>query len=126
EPSHGSSLISTVQISNVALSVRIRADLWLAFSKQPNCFRLLNRGHFSQFRQHLGRNMPVHVDHLNRFPRSTGLHVPYPAAKREVRDIDLVLAQNRAYLPDHAGDVAVAHVNEAALERSFYINAIHV
>src|SRR6266851_1823368 len=86
----------------------------------------LNGGYFSQFGQHFWGHASIHVDHGYRFPRRARLPVAYPAAKGEIRDIDLVFAQNRAHLPDYAGDVTVAHVDEITLERSFHINPIHM
>ena len=37
-----------------------------------------------------------------------------------------MLPQNRAHFPDHSGYVAIAQVNEIALQRRFHIDSIDV
>src|SRR6476660_917701 len=110
----------------VLASLRMRLLVFSVTLKQPDRLGLLHRRHSSQFSQNFWRHFSIHVHHRYRFPRSTGLGVADPAAQREVGNIDLVLAQNRAYFSDHAGNVAVTQVNEVALEGSFHVNPIHM
>ncbi len=63
------------------------------------------------------------MDNGNRFLR---LAVGSAAAQGKIRDIDFVCAENGADLPDDAGHIAVAQVNQVAFERSLDVNAIDV
>ena len=92
-------------------------------SKKPDSFRLFDRRHLPELRQYWLGDDPIHVNHGNGFAR---FRIPRPASQREISNIDFVIAQDRAYLPDHARDVTIAKVNKVALERSFHFNSIHV
>ena len=47
------------------------------------------------------------------------------AAQGKVGDVDLMVAENRAYTPDHARHVAIAQINDAAFQRRLNVNLIH-
>src|SRR5581483_1213897 len=63
------------------------------------------------------------MDNGNRFLR---LAIGGTAAEGKIRDIDFVRAKNGADLPDDARDIAVAQVNEIALERRLDVNAVDI
>ena len=92
-------------------------------SKKPDSFRLFDRRHLPELRQYWLGDDPIHVNHGNGFAR---FRIPRPASQREISNIDFVIAQDRAYFPNHAGDVAVAKVNQVALERGLDIDSIDV
>src|ERR1022692_3111581 len=92
--------------------------MWDAVLEQTDGLGLLYAGSFSQFSDHRVRDIAIHVNHGKSFPGLARFGVG-PPSEREIGDINLVFAQDRAHAPDHAGDVAVAHIDEVALQRSF-------
>src|SRR5271165_3544021 len=98
----------------------------LLLSKQPDGLGLLDRRYFPKFRQHGSGHDTVHVNHRDGLARSSGFHIPHPAAQRKISNVDFVIAQNRTDFSDHAGDVAIAEVDEIALKRGFHFDSIHV
>ena len=55
-----------------------------------------------------------------------GLAVGSTPAEREIGDINLVRAEDRTDLPDHARHIAIAQVDQVALQWRFYIDAVDV
>src|SRR5579863_223753 len=98
----------------------------LFLSKEPDGLRLLNRRHFPELGQHPLGHDPIHMHHRDSFARSTWFHISHPASQREISNIDFVIAQDGAYFSNHAGDIAIAKVNQVALERSLHFNSIYV
>ncbi len=96
------------------------------------------------------RHAPVHQPHaLDRVDRAQSIHrgalglrirrvdldhgermtlrhtaAAHRAAQREVRDVDLVVAQDRADAADHAGHILVAHAEQHTGQRRFNVDAV--
>ena len=64
--------------------------------------------------------------HCDRFARSAWLHIAHPTAERKIRNVDFVIAQNRAYFSNHAGHVAVAKLNQVTFQWSLHFDSVHV
>src|SRR5262245_38895095 len=94
--------------------------------EEANRSGLLDGRNLAQFAKHFLRNFHFDVNDGDGPFCVRGLAVGEAASEREVGDVDLVLAENRANFADHAGDVAIPQVDEIALERSFDIDAIDV
>ncbi len=99
--------------------------MWDAVLEQTDGLGLLHARRFSQFGDHRFRNVAIHVHHGESLAGLAGVGIR-PPAKRKIGDVDFVFAKNRAHPPNHAGDVAVAHVDEVALQRSFGLDPIDV
>ena len=69
---------------------------------------------------------PIHVDHRDRFARLLGIFLGAAPAQREVGNVDRFFPQDRSHFPDHARHVAIAQVNQVALQRRFHVDAIHM
>ena len=79
-----------------------------------------------KFRHHAGWHFSVDVDHRDRLPGRIGFRSVAGSSQGEVRDVDLMLAEDCADSSDHAGHVAIAKVDQILLQRSFHIDAIDV
>jgi hypothetical protein len=99
--------------------------MWDAVLEQTDGLGFLHARGFAQFGDDSFRNVAIHVHHGERFAGLARFGFCAPA-KREIRDVDFVFAEDRAHAPDHARNIAIAHVDEIAFQWSFGFDAVDV
>src|SRR5579864_7714982 len=95
--------------------------------KQPDGFCLFNGRNLAQGFQDILGNTAINMndgDRLAWFGLLGTSVVGGLAAEGKIRDVDLVLAENRAHLADDAGNVAIAQEDQIAFQRRLDVDIV--